>query len=88
MTSEEALNILLYGSNNNVSFKDFFEAREKIEKYLDVLNILKKNIYYDNKNHVIKMKEIRKSTFNFNYEDLKEWIEDESNKNKSGDSKS
>ena len=75
MTSKEALNILLYGSNNNVSYKDFIEAREKIEKDLDVLDILKNYLYYDNKNHVIKMKEIRKSTFNFDYEDLKEWLD-------------
>lgn len=59
-----------------------------IKKDLDVLDILKKKLYYDNKNHVIKMKEIRKSTFNFDYEVLKEWIENDSNKNKSGDSKS
>ena len=57
-----------------------------IKKDLDILDILKKNLYYDNKNHVIKMKEIRKSTFNFDYEDLREWIENDSNKNKSSNS--
>lgn len=75
MNSKEALNILLYGANNHVSFKDFFEAREKIEKNLEILDILKKNIYYDNENHAIKMKQIKKSTFNFDYEDLKEWLD-------------
>ena len=59
-----------------------------IKKDLDVLDILKNYLYYDNKNHVIKMKKIRKSTFNFDYEDLKEWLENDSNKNKFGDSKS
>ena len=74
MNSKEALNILLYAANNHVSFK-FFEAREKIEKNLEILDILKKNIYYDNENHAIKMKQIKKSTFNFDYEDLKEWLD-------------
>lgn len=48
-----------------------------IKKDLDVLDILKKHLYYDNENHVIKMKEIRKSRFNFDYEDLKEWMKNE-----------
>ena len=47
-----------------------------IKKDLDAMDILKKYLYYDNYNHVIKMKEIRKSTFNFDYEDLREWIGD------------
>ena len=34
-----------------------------------------KDLYYDNKTHFIKMKQIRKSTFNFDYEDLKEWLD-------------
>lgn len=52
-------------------------AYNKIEKDLEILEILKKYLYYDNKNHFIKMKQIRKSTFNFDYEDLKEWLENE-----------
>ena len=59
-----------------------------IKKDLDAMDILKKYLYYDNYNHVIKMKEIRKSTFNFDYEDLREWLEDDSNKNKSVNSES
>ena len=51
------------------------EKIEKIEKDLDILDILKKNLYYDNKNHAIKMKQIVKSRFNFDYEDLKEWLD-------------
>lgn len=45
-----------------------------IKKDLEVLEILKKYLSYDNKNHCVKMKQIRKSTFNFDYEDLKEWL--------------
>ena len=73
MTSKEALNNiekLFIGSPINLT-KQF----EIIEKDLEVLDILKEKLYYDNKNNVIKMKEIRKSTSNFDYEDLKEWLE-------------
>lgn len=48
-----------------------------IEKDLEVLEILKKYIYYSEKSHRIRMREIRKSIYNFDYEDLKEWIENE-----------
>ena len=73
MTSKEALNNiknLFIGSPINPT-----QQFEIIEKDLEVLDILKEKLYCDNKNHVIKMKEIRKSRFNFDYEDLKEWLE-------------
>ena len=75
MNSKEALNNiekLFIGSPINPT-----QQIEIIKKALEVLDILKKNLYHDNKNHAIKMKEIRKSTRNFDYEDLKEWIESE-----------
>ena len=46
-----------------------------IEKDLEALEILKKYLYYDNKNHCIKMKQISEYTFSFDYEDLREWLE-------------
>lgn len=55
-------------------YEELMKANEKLKKDLEVLEILKKYLYYDNKNHCIKMKQIRKSTFNFDYEDLKEWL--------------
>ena len=74
MTSKEALIILFASYNYNGNYQEVIEAREKIEKALYILEVIKKNLYYDNKNHVIKMKQIRKSTFNFDYEDLKAWL--------------
>lgn len=74
MTSKDALNILLYGANNHVSFKDFFEAREKIEKDLEVLNILKKHIYSSDVSISIIIDDLR------NYDDfikIKGWLENE-----------
>ena len=52
-----------------------------IEKDLEALEILKKYLYYDNKNHCIKMKYIYKRTTSFDYEDLKEWLEHDSQTN-------
>ena len=85
MTSNEALYLLMV---NQKKVRDGFKfidlnTHEKVSieecydiviKDLEVLDILKKYLYYDNKTHFIKMKQIRKSTFNFDYEDLKEWL--------------
>lgn len=46
-----------------------------IKKDLEMLEIIKKHLYCDDKKHFIKMKPIRKSLFNYDYEDLKEWLE-------------
>lgn len=82
MTSKEALNnikrTMIIGRHGNIDVGNKYNREIlTIEKDLEVLDILKKNLYYDNKNHVIKIKEIRKSTCNFDYEDLKEWLENE-----------
>ena len=59
--------------------KDWEDDYEHLEFYFKniekTLEILKKYLYYDNKNHAIKMKEVRKSIYNFDYEDLKEMLE-------------
>ena len=91
MNSKEALNnikrTMIIGRHGNIDVGNKYNREIlTIERDLEVLDILKKNLYYDNKNHVIKMKEIRKSTRNFDYEDLKEWLENDYNKNKSGNS--
>ena len=54
------------------------ESFKIIEKDLEILEILKKYIYYSQKSHHIRMREIRKSIYNFDYEDLKEWLEHDS----------
>lgn len=73
MTSKEALRDLVFlaiGDENRIKKRE-----EVIEKDLEALEILKKHVYYDNENHVIRMKPFRKSVFNFDYEEVKEWIE-------------
>lgn len=82
MTSKEALKlaILEYGKDletdeNNQWVKDVLEGLKECQQDLEVLEILKKYLYYDDESHFIKMKPFKKSVFNFDYEDLKEWLE-------------
>lgn len=73
MDSKQALKDLLFlaiGDENHIK-----RCEEAIEKDLDALEILKKCVYYDAENHVIKMNQIRRSMFSSGYEDLKEWLE-------------
>ena len=79
MNSKEALEHIIFDAKMEKPIFSMYyqEFLKPIEKDLEILDILKKNLYYDNENHVIKMKEIRKSRFNFDYEDLKELLENE-----------
>ena len=74
MTSKEALKELEDTFENDV-YKVEREMLNIIKKDLEVLEILKKYVRYDDENHVIRMKPFRKSEFNFDYEEVKEWIE-------------
>ena len=71
MTSEKALYILLYGCNNHVSYKDFIKARDKIEKDLEVLDILKRNIFVADNTIYATPNELQSD----DYKKLKEWYE-------------
>lgn len=46
MTSDEALMILFTSDNYNGNYQELIEAREKLEKDLEVLKILKKVFNY------------------------------------------
>ena len=84
MTSKEALKLAileyekdLETDENNQWIKDVLKGLKECQQDLEVLEILKKYLYYDNENHFIKMVQIRKQIFNFDYEDLKEWLEND-----------
>ena len=62
-------------------YEELMKVNDKLKKDLEVLELLKKYIYYSVKSHRVRMREIRKSIYNFDYEDLKEWLENERNKN-------
>lgn len=76
MTSKEAIEKLNFQCciSNDIDDK-WFEELKIIEKDLEILEILKKHIYYSNKSHCIRMGDIYKKTTSFDYEDIKEWLE-------------
>lgn len=76
MTSKEALEKLNFQCcmSNDIDDK-WFEELKIIEKDLEILEILKRHIYYSAKSHCIRMGDIYKKTTSFDYEDIKEWLE-------------
>ena len=73
ITSGEAVKIL---KENVPEMCDFvIKKLNIIKKDLEMLEIIKNHLYYDDKKLFIKMKPIRKSLFNYDYEDLREWLE-------------
>ena len=78
MNSKEAKVHIIDTINGDMN-KEYFinEILPEIEKDLEVLEMLGKYIYYSNKSSCIRMKDIYKRTTNFDYEDLKEWLENE-----------
>ena len=74
MTSKEAMAKLKENFENDV-YKVEREMLAIIDKDLEVLEILKKYVYFSNRSGCVRMKDIYKRTTNFDYEDLREWLE-------------
>lgn len=76
MTSNEALNKLNdeYIHSNHTDDEANKELHI-IEKDLVVLEILKEYVYHDKKDNLIKMLEIKKQWENFDFEIVKEWLQ-------------
>ena len=53
------------------------EALESIENELEILEILKEHVYFDEKDNSIKMNPIRECATNYDFEILKEWLEND-----------
>ena len=73
MNSKQALNDLFFlaiGDENHTK-----KCKEVIEKDLETLKILKKYVYFSNQSGCVRMKDVYKRTTNFDYEDLREWLE-------------
>ena len=81
MTSKEAIQkidlTIKYGSMTQAEINSYLEYNNIIEKDSEILEILKKHIYFSLKSGCIKMKDIYKSINNFDFEDLKEWLNNE-----------
>ena len=57
--------------------KEAKEAIENIEADLEILELLRKYIYFDAKDSYIKMFDIKECITNFDFEILKEWLEND-----------
>ena len=51
------------------------EALDRIEYDLGILELLRKYVYFDEKDNYIKMFDITECITNFDFEILKEWLE-------------
>ena len=74
MTSKEAMAKLKENFENDV-YKVERKMLDIIEKDLEVLEILRKYVYFSNKSGCVRMKDVYKRTTNFDYEDLRELLE-------------
>ena len=76
MTSKEAMAKLKENFENDV-YKVEREMLNVIDKDLVISEILKEYVYLDKKDNSIKMMSIAKRWENFDFEILKEWLENE-----------
>ena len=53
------------------------EAVEKIEYDLEILELIRKYMYFDKKDNYIKIFDIKECITNFDFEIIKEWLENE-----------
>ena len=53
------------------------EAIEKIEYDLEILELLKRFIYFDKNDNHIKMVDIKEYITSFDFEIIKEWLEND-----------
>ena len=51
------------------------EAFDRIEYDLEILELLRKYIYFDKKDNYIKMFDIKECVTNFDFEILMDWLE-------------
>ena len=78
MSSKEAvLELIIEAESLNRNDSRLCFLRNQIEKDLEILEILKKHVYFSDKSRCIRMRDIYKRTTSFDYEDLKEWLRNE-----------
>ena len=80
MTSKEAMAKLRENFENDV-YKVEREMLNIIDKDLVISEILKEYLYFDTKDNLIKMRAIEKRWENFDFEIIKEWLENENENN-------
>ena len=76
MTSKEAMAKLKENFENDV-YKVEREMLNIVDKDLVISEILKEYVYFDTKDNLIKMRAIEKRWENFDFEIIKEWLEND-----------
>ena len=76
MTSKEAMSKLKENLKND-DYKVEREMLDIVDKDLVISEILKEYVYLDTKDNLIKMTSIAKLWENFDFEIIKEWLENE-----------
>ena len=76
MTSKEAMAKLKENFENDV-YKVEREMLNIVDKDLVISEILKEYVYLDKKDNLIKMRAVEKRWENFDFEIIKEWLENE-----------
>ena len=76
MSSLEAvLELIIEAESLNRNDSRLCFLRRKIEKDLEILEILKKHVYFSDKSRYIKMRDIHKHFISCDYEKVREWLE-------------
>ena len=76
MTSKEAMAKLKENFENDV-YKVEREMLNIVDKDLVISEILKEYVYIDKKDNLIKMRPVEKRWENFDFEILKDWLEND-----------
>ena len=76
MTSKEAMAKLKENFENDV-YKVEREMLNIVDKDLVISEILEEYVYFDTKDNLIKMRAIGKRWENFDFEIIKEWLEND-----------
>ena len=78
MGSKEAvLELIIEAESLNRNDSRLCFLRNQIEKDLEILETLKKYVYFSDKSRCIRMRNIYKQTKSFDYEGVKEWLRNE-----------
>ena len=76
MTSKEAIKELIECAKDDLN-KWELDRLGIIDKDIYLLEILRKYMYFSVRSGCVRMKDIYKRTTNFDYEELREWLENE-----------
>ena len=74
---EAVLELIIEAESLNRNDSRLCFLKNQIEKDLEILETLKKYVYFSDKSGCIRMRDIYKRTTSFDYEDLKEWLRNE-----------